>query len=607
MEAGSLTEEKKSIVAKMQELLEKDPIEVQRDFHRLEKEFKKVWTEIFEEQKREFVEGGGKAKDFIYIKKDEDIKFENIAERFKKKLNERKDEINREREKNLEIKKDIISRIRFLTSNSENVGAALKKLNELNSEWKATGEVPAAYYREIQSEYQKALDEFHHNLRLYRQLQEHDFKRNYELKKEILEKIRALPEKYASQVREMMIAFRSLKKEWDSIGPVFPDKWEDLKSEFKQAEDKIEEIYKSHKEEVEKELELNAQSKKAIHALMEKILNDSAGFTSSEEWNKASEEWIELQAKWKEIGRVKEEEFDALFKEQRALSDAFFQKKKEFFNELHRRQAQSRTMKLALVEEAEKWQDSTDWAEATKKIQQLQDNWKKIPVIEKDPEEGKLYVRFRKACQHFFNRKQEHYQQLKSATEEEIQKRKAFLEEIKATILPTDKSQAIQQIKAWEETWNSLGNARCDEKKELIDEFHKFIRTAQSSLQLSKSEMHALKFESRLKQALTSADPEDFFKKENHFLRKQYDEVKQRLMTYENNKAFFRHAKADNPMLKELNEKIAHETNLLNEIEKKRKTLKKAWDDFKNSISQSIQGESSSEKTSSHQAADTPN
>lgn len=589
METGALIEAKKSILLKMQELLEKDPIEAQRDFHRLEKEFKKVWIDVFEEQKKEFVDGGGKAKDFIYIKKEEDIKFEQISERFKKKLNERKEELNREREKNLELKKDIIKQIRFLTSSSENVGAALKKLHELNTEWKSIGEVPAVYFREIQSEYQKALDEFHHNLRLYRELQEHDYKRNFELKSEVLEKIKSLPGKYNGNFRDLNLAYRALKKEWESIGPVFPDKWEGLKAELKSAENKIEEILKQHKDQIEKELELNFQGKKAIHVLMEKILTDSESFKTSEEWNKASEEWIKLQANWKETGRVKDEHFDELYKEQRALSDAFFQKKKDFFEDLHSRQAQSRVMKLALAEEAEKWQESTDWGEATKKIMQLQENWKKIPVIDKDPEEPKIYFRFRKACQHFFDRKQEHFQQLKSVSEEEIQKRKAFLDEIKNTSLPADKFQALNTIKTWEEKWNSLGNTRSEEKKELTDAFYKHIRSLQDNLQLSKEELQSIKFESRLKQALSSSNPEDFFKKENHFLKKQYEEVKQRLMTYENNKAFFRHAKSDNPMLKELNDKIEKENLLLNEIDKKRKALLKSWDDFKKGISAQTQ------------------
>jgi hypothetical protein len=61
-----------------------------------------------------------------------------------------------------------------------------------------------------------------------------------------------------------------------------------------------------------------------------------------------------------------------------------------------------------------------------------------------------------------------------------------------------------------------------------------------------------------------------------------YEETNQRLKNYENNKEFFRHAKKDNPLLKELEEKISKERQMLQDIDLKRKILKKAWDEYKN-------------------------
>lgn len=579
-----MVQKKKEVLEKMEALMQQNPIEAEKGFRDLKKEFRKAWEELFEIQKSKFIEDGGRARDFSYIKKDEDIRFEQLCDRFEKKLIQSKEELQKKLEKNLEIKRDIISRIRFLSENSENVGAALKMLNELKSEWKNTGEVPREYYKEIHAEYNKALDDFHNRLKIFRELLEHDLRRNYELKLEIIEKIRCLKEKYRGNIREMLRAYHALKEEWRSIGHVPPDKKTEIQTKLKEADEELQGIVQQYRQEQEKEMEMNAQSKRAILVLMEKILENASTFKTQEEWNQATEEWKSHQHAWKEIGAVKEEENELLYKEFRKLSDQFFEKKKEFFEELNRKKAQSRTMKAALVEEAEKWKDSIDWYEATKKIQVLQENWKKIPMFDHDPEEGKLYIRFKNACQHFFTRKQEHFQQLRCAIEEEIQKRKLFLESLSSLSLPEDKAQALAKLKELEEQWNSLGNARFDEKKELQHQYLHHVERLRGQIQLSPSEIFILKFENRIKQGLNSENPEDFFRRENKYLRSLYEETNQRLKNYENNKEFFRHAKKDNPLLKELEEKISKERQMLQDLDVKRKMLKKAWDEYKNGI-----------------------
>jgi hypothetical protein len=95
-----------------------------------------------------------------------------------------------EQGKNLIIRQDIISKINDLSQVSDNIGAAIKKLVELQGQWKATGAVSPHKYKENQAEYSKAIEEFNYKLSLSKQLQEHDLKRNYELKTELLEKIK---------------------------------------------------------------------------------------------------------------------------------------------------------------------------------------------------------------------------------------------------------------------------------------------------------------------------------------------------------------------------------------------------------------------------------
>ena len=115
-----------------------------------------------------------------------------------------------EQTRNLLIRQEIIAKIRDLSKLSENVGAAIKKLQELQTQWKETGAVSSHKYKEVQAEYSKAIEEFYYNLKIYRDLQEHDLKRNFENKTELIEKLKSqagLSDEQASKVIETIKDF----------------------------------------------------------------------------------------------------------------------------------------------------------------------------------------------------------------------------------------------------------------------------------------------------------------------------------------------------------------------------------------------------------------
>ncbi|MFO0436295.1 MAG: DUF349 domain-containing protein, partial [Sphingobacteriaceae bacterium] len=178
---------KTELIAKLEELLTKEAGEVALEVRQLQKEYQKIWSIEFEKAKQQFIEDGGKLKEFEYPKQPDDNKFEALLERFKKLKKESEERLAKDQEKNLLVRKEIISKIKDLSQLSENVGAAIKKLQELQTEWKETGAVSSHKYKEVQGDYSKAVEEFYYNLKIYRDLQEHDLKRNLELKQAVIE------------------------------------------------------------------------------------------------------------------------------------------------------------------------------------------------------------------------------------------------------------------------------------------------------------------------------------------------------------------------------------------------------------------------------------
>jgi hypothetical protein len=178
----------------------------------------------------------------------------------------------------------------------------VKKLKELQNEWKDSGQVSPHKYKDIQAKYSQAVEEFYYNLKIYRDLQEHDLKKNLELKSELIEKVKSLNEN--ENIKEVEHAVRVFRNEWDDIGPVPNEKWEDLKQEYRNSVDAIYDKIKGFYKDQEGLKKQNAGLKKVLIEKIKAVV-ETVPFNSIKEWNKNTDTIIKFQADWKEIGRRK--------------------------------------------------------------------------------------------------------------------------------------------------------------------------------------------------------------------------------------------------------------------------------------------------------------
>ncbi len=342
---------KQEIITKLEEMLQQpEASAVAHQMRTLQKEYQKLWTAEFEKAKQEFVDEGGKAKEFEYAKSPEDVKISELIDKIEKKKKEEDAKLAAEQAKNLIIRQEIITKINDLSQVSDNIGAAIKKLVELQGQWKATGAVSPHKYKENQADYSKAIEEFNYKLSLSKQLQEHDLKRNYELKTELLEKIKAIKDQ--TNIKEAERLIKIYRNDWEEIGPVPNDKWDELKGSFRAA---LEEAYsklKAHYNSVEEEKEANLNSKKELLEKIKAIIA-KAETAGGQAWNNLTNELVALQTEWKGIGRANAKDNDKVWAEFRELCDIFFEKKKAFFNVHHEKMGVVKGQKQELIAKAD--------------------------------------------------------------------------------------------------------------------------------------------------------------------------------------------------------------------------------------------------------------
>lgn len=560
---------KTELIAKLEELLSKDAGEVALEVRALQKEYQKVWSIEFEHAKQQFIDEGGRVKEFTYEKQDEDHKFEALLDRYKKLKKESDEREAKNQEKNLEIRKEIISKISDLSKLSENVGAAIKKLQELQAQWKESGAVSPHKYKEVQADYSKAVEDFYYNLKIYRDLQEHDLRKNYELKQAVITKIQSLQN--TDSIKEAEHSIKAFRNEWEEIGPVPNEKWEELKAAYRAALDdtygKIKGYYKNLEEKKENNL-------KAKQELIEKMkeLTAHLDLRSASAWNSKTNDVIAIQNQWKSIGRTTEKDNEKVWAEFREHCDKFFDTKKEFFAGLHEKFKDNREIKMGIIEKAEAMQGSTDWQKTANHLIRLQEEWKKYPS-NGDKEEPKLFARFRKACNAFFDARKAYYEQLDASYEGNMKAKEEIVSRITAFQLGTDLGANRQALKEFTAEWNAKGMVPLREKKRLNDAFYNRLDELYNALDLSKKEKAVIQYQTKLERMIGSENAKDLLSKEADFLKKQIDEINSSIRTYENNLGFFKSSKGDNPLLKEAVDKIANEKQRIEEFQAKRKLV----------------------------------
>jgi len=560
---------KTELIVKLEELLLKDAGEVAAEVRTLQKEYQKIWTAGFEKARQEFVDEGGKPKEFEYAKQPEDVRFELLIEKYNKLKKEADAKTAAEQARNLTIRQEIIAKIKDLSQLSENVGAAVRKLQELQTQWKETGQVSPHKYKEVQADYSRAVEDIHYNLKIFRDLQEHDLKKNFDHKSEIIEKLRGL--RSVENIKEAERLIKIYRNEWEEIGPVPNSKWEALKHDYKTA---LEETYskiKAHYNSLEEQKEENLKHKQAIIEKVKSIIDEMAEARAAK-WNEATEKLIALQAEWKTVGRTTEKDNEKVWSEFRHLCDSFFEKKKEFFSGLNEKFAANRKIKSELIAKAEALQHSTDWQKTGMELIRLQESWKKHPG-NGDKEEPRLFAKFRKACNTFFDAKKKHYEDVEASYENNLSAKEAILARFSEFQLSENMDENRGKLKAFAHEWNTAGMVPMKDKKRINDAFYNRMDELYEQMHVDKHEKAMMQFRTKIDRLASSENGYELLRKESEHLKKMADEITARMRTYDNNLGFFKTSKGNNSFLKEIEEKIEAEKAKVAELTAKRKII----------------------------------
>ena len=482
---------------------------------------------------------------------EEDKKFKQLLDAFNTKVNDIRRQRQKQEADNLAAKLAIMEELRTMISSEENIGTAFQRFNELGEKWKTIGPVPQQNYRDLQRDYSHLRDEFFYHIRIYKELRDHDLKKNTALKQALIADMEAVQK--VETVREAENLVKEYQEKWHQIGPVVKEEWEAIRDGFWNATrvvyDRINEYYKARRA----EHDANLQAKEALIGKVQTLLAEMEARTAKD-WKALTDQVLELQTAWKAIGFATKKDNERVWKEFRNACNAFFDQKNAFFAEMKGQFKAAHDKKQALLQQAIQLKDSTDWRQTADKLKALQAQWKEAGSAGQR-DENKLWNKFREACDGFFQHRKAHFDALDAEQATHVVDKEQLLSELENFQHLPDRSATLNALKAFSDRWMASGRV----SPKVFDKLNARYRTAMDKqyglLRLNGEERRRMAFVNRVDDLKAGPDGEFRLEKEARFIKRKIEEIEAEMKQMERNMGMFNFKSASGEAMKKDMEK----------------------------------------------------
>ena len=274
---------------------------------------------------------------------------------------------------------------------------------------------------------------------------------------------------------------------------------------------------------------------------------------------------------------------------------------------------------------------SAEWNACSKEIEDIQKQWRSIGFATRK-ENQKIYDRFRAACDSFYERKREFYNEYKDSMNSNLAKKIALCEAAEALKGSTEWKKATDQFINLQKQWKEIGavprkkseqlwkrfRAACDEffnerdknakpennfygnlksKQKLVAEIEAYEltgdddkdRAALESFMQRWQEIGFVPFKEKdniaqaYKDAINSKFPDASKVRRTHYAKaprsekerliQKYNQLEQDIVTYENNIGFFAMSKNSEPLIRQMQERIELSKKELKDLEERIRSI----------------------------------
>ena len=476
---------------------------------------------------------------------------------------------------NAQKKRDLLVQLKEIVDSDDVY--RINEVREIQDAWKKIGHVPKRDLDVMYREYRSLLDNFYQKREMHFELLEYDRKINLQEKEKlIVEAKKLIPEDDKKDDVEVwkkkMDMFHELQQQWRSIGHVPREDMERIRDEFRNVVDQFFEARQEYVDIIDKHREENAEKKEGLLVKMKEYTTFEA--KKPREWNEATQAFRALQEEWKMLGPAPKAVNNELWQKYRKVADEFFTAKSNFFKALDEMRAQNLTLKIALCEQVEELLKNENWEKTARQLKKLQQEWKEIgPVPERHS--NKVWNRFKTACDSFFEHRRTHYQALHKGENENLEKKRALIEEVKGLIddYETDVDIAIERVKEIQREWKKIGKVPYKEKDRIWEEFRGEVDVFFNNLTGKREKMRNVRFQTSLDVIKDDDKRVRHIRAKISSIRKRVQRAQEKVDQYSNNMMFIAKGKSGDKLRKQIQDELDKEIEQIDAWKKQMREL----------------------------------
>jgi hypothetical protein len=336
---------------------------------------------------------------------------------------------------------------------------------------------------ELENRIKVILETYRNRKSDYNRIQESEKQENLHRKLEIIERIKELVNREEA-INKTFQEFRNLQNEWHSTGIVPQANLKDLWENYHHSVEMFYDYIKINRELRDLDLKKNMEAKIALCEKAEELLlepNAVNAFKLLQDYHN----------QWREIGPVTHESKNDIWERFREATSQVNKRHHEFFEKQKDEQKKNFDAKVALCEKAEEIANGeiltfADFREKSDAIIECQKLWRTLGFAPKK-HNNKIYLRFRAACDKFFEKKRAFFAESKEVQVKNLQLKTELCLKAEALQENTDWKETSEMLIRLQKEWKDIGPV----PKKYSEKIWKRFRKACDTFFTHKSEFFA--------------------------------------------------------------------------------------------------------------------
>ena len=276
---------------------------------------------------------------------------------------------------------------------------------------------------------------------------------NLQVKLSIIEELKELVES-PEDANKNFTEFKKLQQQWNEVKLIPQGKNNELWKNYQLYVEKFYDLLKLNNEFREYDFKKNLEIKTRLCEAAEKLADETDAVSAFHQLQKLHQEFRDTGPVAKEL----RDEIWARFKEASTTVNRRHQQHFEAQKEVEQHNLDQKTVICEIIEAID-YQELTNyaaWDSKTQEIIALQNKWKTIGYAPQKMN-VKIFERFRKACDDFFQKKAAYFKVLKENMNENLEKKRALCEKAEALKESTDWKATAEALSKLQKEWKNIG------------------------------------------------------------------------------------------------------------------------------------------------------